>query len=116
MNEALSHPAEAILYGAGDDTWPAIRKFLRCETESAVSGFSVTLSAFDADAPMEGKMLVSLEDYARVVESKAKEEAGRVLIRMKGRYHLIFFWVKLNFIAKTKPKAAKSLKQKIPQQ
>ncbi|KAL6996332.1 Cell wall protein rhd3 [Sarracenia purpurea var. burkii] len=91
LNDALSGPVEALLDGAGDDTWPAIRKLFRRETESAVSGFSVALSSFDMDAQTKGKMLASLEDYARgVVESKTKEEAGRVLIRMKDRFATLF--------------------------
>lgn len=89
LNDALSGPVEALLDGAGDDTWPAIRKLLRRETESAVSGFSVALSSFEMEEQTKDKMLASLEDYARgVVESKAKEEAARVLIRMKDRYTL----------------------------
>ncbi|CAL5375945.1 unnamed protein product [Camellia sinensis] len=91
LNVALSGPVEALLDGAGDDTWPAIRKLLRRETESAVSGFSVALSAFDMDEQTKDRMLTSLEDYARgVVESKTKEEAGRVLIRMKDRFATLF--------------------------
>ncbi|KAE9467920.1 hypothetical protein C3L33_00173, partial [Rhododendron williamsianum] len=91
LNNALSGPVEALLDGAGDDTWPAIRKLLRRETESAVSGFSVALSSFDLDEQTTDKMLASLEDYARgVVESKTKEEAARVLIRMKDRFATLF--------------------------
>ncbi|KAI8544600.1 hypothetical protein RHMOL_Rhmol08G0309500 [Rhododendron molle] len=91
LNDALSGPVEALLDGAGDDTWPAIRKLLRRETESAVSGFSVALSSFDMDEQTTDKMLASLEDYARgVVESKTKEEAARVLIRMKDRFATLF--------------------------
>ncbi|KAL7000964.1 Cell wall protein rhd3, partial [Sarracenia purpurea var. burkii] len=91
LNDALSGHVEALLDGAGDDTWPAIRKLFRRETESAVSGFSVALSSFDMDEQTKGKMLASLEDYARgVVESKTKEEAGRVLIRMKDRFATLF--------------------------
>ncbi|KAG5537883.1 hypothetical protein RHGRI_025094 [Rhododendron griersonianum] len=91
LNDALSGPVEALLDGAGDDTWPAIRKLLRRETESAVSGFSVALSSFDMDEQTTDKMLASLEDYARgVVELKTKEEAARVLIRMKDRFATLF--------------------------
>jgi len=91
LNDALSGPVEALLDGAGDDTWPAIRKLLRRETESAVSGFSVALSSFEMEEQTKDKMLASLEDYARgVVELKAKEEAARVLIRMKDRFATLF--------------------------
>ena len=90
LNETLLGPVEALLDGACDETWTAIRKLIRRETELAVSGFSVALSSYDMDEQTKDKMLASLEDYARgVVESKAKEEAGRVLIRMKDRYCLL---------------------------
>ncbi|KAA8541686.1 hypothetical protein F0562_022838 [Nyssa sinensis] len=91
LNEALSGPVEALLDGAGDDTWPAIRKLLWRETESAVSKFSIAISGFDMDEQTKGQMMANLEDYARgVVEAKAKEEAGRVLIRMKDRFSTLF--------------------------
>lgn len=39
------------------------------------------------DEESKDNMVLRLKDYARgVVEAKAKEEAGRVLIRMKDRY------------------------------
>lgn len=87
LKQALSGPVEALLDGANTDTWPSIRNLLRRETESAVSGFSTALTGFDMDEETRQKMISSLEDYARgLVEGKAREEAGRVLIRMKDRY------------------------------
>ncbi|KAF5751282.1 putative Protein SEY1 [Tripterygium wilfordii] len=83
LNEALSGPVEALLDGANTETWPAIRKLLRRETESVVSCLSSALTGFEMDEHAKEKILNSLEDHARgVVEAKAKEEAGRVLIRM----------------------------------
>ncbi|GAB4842527.1 Cell wall protein rhd3 [Ancistrocladus abbreviatus] len=91
LNEALLGPVDALLDSANDDTWPAIRKLLRRETQSAVSGLSKDLTGFNMDEESRDKMLAKLEDYARgVVESKAKEEAGRVLIRMKDRFNTLF--------------------------
>ncbi|XP_059459262.1 protein ROOT HAIR DEFECTIVE 3-like [Corylus avellana] len=91
LKEALSGPVEALLDGASNETWPAIRKLLRRETEAAVSGLSGALSGFDMDEQTKDKMLATIEDYARgVVESKAREEAGRVLIRMKDRFSTLF--------------------------
>ncbi|KAG8388390.1 hypothetical protein BUALT_Bualt02G0120900 [Buddleja alternifolia] len=91
LNEALSGPVEALLDGASDDTWPAIRKLHRRETETAITGFSGALSGFEMDEVTKDKMLARLEDYAKgVVETKAKEEAGRVLIRMKDRFSTLF--------------------------
>lgn len=87
LKEALAGPVEALLDEANSDTWPAIRKLLMRETESAVSGFSAAISGYDMDEQTRESMIKSLEDYARgVVEAKAREEAGRVLIRMKDRY------------------------------
>ncbi|KAB1218429.1 hypothetical protein CJ030_MR3G026309 [Morella rubra] len=91
LKEALSGPVEALLDGASNETWPAIRKLLRRETEAAVAGLSGALSGFDMDDQTKNKMVVSIEDYARgVVEAKAREEAGRVLIRMKDRFSTLF--------------------------
>ncbi|KAK6911892.1 Sey1/RHD3-like, three-helix bundle domain [Dillenia turbinata] len=91
LKKALLGPVEALLDEASDDTWPAIRKLLHRETESAVSGFSRALDGFEIDEETRNKMLNSLEDYARgVVEGKAREESGRVLIRMKDRFTTLF--------------------------
>ncbi|KAL3824449.1 hypothetical protein ACJIZ3_020478 [Penstemon smallii] len=91
LSEALAGPVEALLDGASDDTWPAIRKLLQRETKTAVSGFSSALSGFEMDEVTKEKMVSRLEDYARgIVEAKAKEEAGRVLIRMKDRFSTLF--------------------------
>lgn len=87
LNDGLSAPVEALLDEANDETWPAIRKLLRRETETAVSELTTALSGFELEEAAKEEMLSKLKDYARgVVEAKAKEEAGRVLIRMKDRY------------------------------
>lgn len=84
---ALSGPVEALLDGANTDTWPSVRSLLKREMASAVLGFSAALNAFDMDEEARQNMILSLENFARgIVEGKAKEEAGRVLIRMKDRY------------------------------
>lgn len=91
LNEALAGPVEALLDGANDETWPSIRKLLRRETQSAVSGLASDLSGFDLDEGTRDKMLAKLKDYARgVVEGKAKDEAGKILIRMKDRFTMLF--------------------------
>ncbi|KAK1360271.1 Protein ROOT HAIR DEFECTIVE 3-like [Heracleum sosnowskyi] len=91
LNDALSGPIEALLDNAGDDTWPSIKKLLQRESEKAVAGFSTALTAFDIDEEEKDKMLSGLKDHARgVVEGKAKEEAGRVIIRMKDRFTTLF--------------------------
>lgn len=51
-----------------------------------VSELSSSLSTFDIDQEIGDKKISDLEAYARsVVESKAKQEASRALIRMKDR-------------------------------
>ncbi|KAL9259642.1 ROOT HAIR DEFECTIVE 3-like protein [Drosera capensis] len=88
---ALHWPVDACLEKATDDTWRDIRNLLVHETESAVSGLSSELATFNIDETMSDNMLLKLKDYARgVVESKAKEEAGHVLTRMKDRFATSF--------------------------
>ncbi|XP_047326317.1 protein ROOT HAIR DEFECTIVE 3 homolog 1-like [Impatiens glandulifera] len=91
LNEALSGPVEALLDGASIDTWPAIRKLLRQETESAKTKFTKELSVFEMDEESKGKMIINLENYASgVVESKAKDQSAKVLFCMKERFSTIF--------------------------
>ncbi|KAL0908035.1 hypothetical protein M5K25_022500 [Dendrobium thyrsiflorum] len=91
LNKALSEPVEALLDAASDDTWPAIRSLLQRETKTALSDFASALSLFDIDQTTIEKLLAKLEEYARsVVESKAREEAGRVLMHMKDRFSTLF--------------------------
>lgn len=87
LHQALSEPVEALLEGASDQTWTTVKKLHGRETETAVSGFSSALAAFDIEEETREKMVKSLQEYSRgIIESKAKEEAGRVLMRMKDRY------------------------------
>lgn len=88
LKESLYGPVEALLEGAADDTWPAIRKLLRNETKTAVYEFSDALSSFEMDEDAKKNQLSNLENYAtELVEGKTKEEAGKVLHRMKERYY-----------------------------
>ncbi|KAI3727323.1 hypothetical protein L1987_67136 [Smallanthus sonchifolius] len=91
LKEALYGPVEALLEGASDDTWPAIRKLLRQETEKAVSEFSFALSGFEMDEQEKENMISKLKSYARgLIEGKTREEAAKVLYRMKERFTSIF--------------------------
>ncbi|XP_022723300.1 protein ROOT HAIR DEFECTIVE 3 homolog 2-like isoform X2 [Durio zibethinus] len=91
LSQSLSEPVESLLDAAGRDTWASIRKLLTRETETAVSEFSTAISSFELDQPTVEKMLQGLRDYARnVVEKKAREEAGKVLIHMKDRFSTVF--------------------------
>ncbi|XP_060171246.1 protein ROOT HAIR DEFECTIVE 3-like [Lycium barbarum] len=91
LHDALAGPVEGLLDGACDDTWPAMRKLLQRETDTALTGFSAALSGFEMDEQTKDSMVLRLKDYARgVVEAKAKEEAGSVLIHMKDRFTMLF--------------------------
>jgi len=86
LTRALAEPVEALLDSASEDTWPAIRKLLQREKKTAVLGLESAVSSFELDEATEKELLAKLEKHGKsVVESKAKEEAGRVLIRMKDR-------------------------------
>lgn len=57
-----------------------------------MSGFSTALSDFELDQETSDKMLENLAAFARrVVEKKAREEAGKVLIRMKDRLQVSIY-------------------------
>ncbi|KMZ73350.1 putative Protein SEY1 [Zostera marina] len=91
LNEGLVEPVKALLEAATDDTWPAIRKLLKRETELVTSGLSSSISGFDIDQAIKDKMLSNLEEYARnIIESKAKEEVGSIMIHMKDRFSTLF--------------------------
>jgi hypothetical protein len=82
----LSGPVEALFDAGENDAWTSIRKLLKRETEVAVSEFSTAVASFELDKPTIDTMVQNLREYGRnVVEKKAREEAGKVLIRMKDR-------------------------------
>ncbi|GKB09150.1 protein root hair defective 3, partial [Tanacetum coccineum] len=91
LKEALYGPVEAFLKGGRDDTWPAIRKLLHDETETALSEFYFALSGFKMDEQSNYDMILILKKYARgVIEGKTRDEAERVLYHMKERFTSIF--------------------------
>ncbi|KAJ1279210.1 hypothetical protein BS78_04G138000 [Paspalum vaginatum] len=91
LTKALAEPVEALLDSASEDTWPAIRKLLERETKAAISGLESAISAFELDEATEKELLLKLVNHGRsIVESRAKEESGRVLIRMKDRFSTLF--------------------------
>ncbi|XP_076946141.1 protein ROOT HAIR DEFECTIVE 3-like [Bidens hawaiensis] len=91
LKEAIYGPMEALLEGANDDTWPAIRKLFNRETETAVSEFSFALNGFEMDDDEKEDMILKLKNFARgLVEGKTREEAAKVLYHMKERFTSIF--------------------------
>lgn len=86
LAKALSQPVESLFEEGGKDTWLSIRKLLKRETEAAISEFVAAISGYELDQESIDRMQQNLRDYARkVVENKAREEAGKILIRMKDR-------------------------------
>lgn len=86
MYKALSEPLRVLFDGANARTWPAIRKILQHETESAVSGLSSMLIGFTVDAHTKENMITSLQAYATgLAEAKAKEKAKTVVTDMTNR-------------------------------
>ncbi|CAH1447205.1 unnamed protein product [Lactuca virosa] len=91
LKEALYGPVEALLQATNDDTWPAIRKLYKRETQTAVTECSAALCGYEMKEDSKKEFLSKLENHARdIVEKKAKEEAGRVLSLMKERFVSIF--------------------------
>ncbi|XP_057446279.1 protein ROOT HAIR DEFECTIVE 3 homolog 2-like isoform X2 [Lotus japonicus] len=89
--KALAEPVESLFEAGGKDTWLSIRKLLKRETEAVVSEFSTSIAGFELDEETIERMQQSLRDHGRkVVENKAREEAGKILIRMKDRLSTIF--------------------------
>ena len=86
LTKALAEPVESILEAGGKDTWFSIRKLLKRETEAAISEFLSAINGFELDQESVDRMEQNLRDYARkVVENKAREEAGMILILIKDR-------------------------------
>ncbi|KAF5944890.1 hypothetical protein HYC85_018967 [Camellia sinensis] len=91
LGQALAAPVESLLEASEKDTWSSIRRLLKRETDVGISEFSSALTGFELDQATFDKMVQNLRDYARsVVEKKCREEAGKVLIRMKDRFSTIF--------------------------
>ncbi|XP_010272279.1 PREDICTED: protein ROOT HAIR DEFECTIVE 3 homolog 2 [Nelumbo nucifera] len=91
LTETLTEPVESLFEAAGKDTWTLIRRLVGRETEAAISEFSTVLTGFEFDQAEFDKLVQNLRVFARsIVEKKAKEEAGKVLIRMKDRFLTIF--------------------------
>ncbi|XP_047308370.1 protein ROOT HAIR DEFECTIVE 3 homolog 2 [Impatiens glandulifera] len=91
LDKALIAPVESLLESGGKETWTTIRKLLRRETEAAVSDFLSTVTGFELEEATANKIVQSLREYARrLVEKKAREKAGKVLILMKDRFSMVF--------------------------
>ncbi|ONK75075.1 uncharacterized protein A4U43_C03F13060 [Asparagus officinalis] len=86
LTEALSEPVESLFYASGIDAWTSITRLYQQEMQKALLGLAISLSGFELDQVFFNEILGNLKDYARnVVEKKSREEASKVLIRMKDR-------------------------------
>ncbi|KAF0896715.1 hypothetical protein E2562_027058 [Oryza meyeriana var. granulata] len=88
--DALAGPVQSILETGERDSWACIRRLYRRECENAILAFSASLTEFELDQTTIQKMVMELREYARgIVEEKAREEAGNVLMRMKERFSTV---------------------------
>ncbi|GER36830.1 protein ROOT HAIR DEFECTIVE 3 homolog [Striga asiatica] len=91
LSAALIDPLEALFEGGGTDTWDSIRNLVKRESNKAASSFSCVIAGYELDQSTVDKMVNNLKEYARkLVRNKSKEEAGKVLIRMKDRFATVF--------------------------
>ncbi|KAF8092028.1 hypothetical protein N665_0427s0009 [Sinapis alba] len=91
LTQALSEPVESLLEACGKETWPSIRTLLKRETEAAVTDFLDVVTGFELDHATIDAMVQNLKDYSKsLVEKKAREEAAKILIRMKDRFSTVF--------------------------
>ncbi|KAG8090254.1 hypothetical protein GUJ93_ZPchr0011g26869 [Zizania palustris] len=88
--DALAGPVQSILETGEGDSWASIRRLYRHETENAISAFSASLSEFELDQITLHKMVMEIREHGRsIVEVKAREEAGSVLMYMKERFSTV---------------------------
>uniref|UniRef100_A0A0E0BUY6 GB1/RHD3-type G domain-containing protein n=1 Tax=Oryza glumipatula TaxID=40148 RepID=A0A0E0BUY6_9ORYZ len=86
LRKALVEPVESLFDAAGPSTWASIRNLFKRETEAILPEFQKNLAGFEMESATSEGMVSKLRDYARsIVENKAKEEAGKVLMHMKER-------------------------------
>ncbi|KAL4301159.1 hypothetical protein AHAS_Ahas17G0273000 [Arachis hypogaea] len=86
VKDKLRHDIESHASSVRDT-----KKLLKRETEAAVSELSACISGFELDEEKFERMQHSLRDYVKeIVENKAKEESGKILIRMKDRFSTVF--------------------------
>ncbi|KAK3120243.1 hypothetical protein QOZ80_9AG0684230 [Eleusine coracana subsp. coracana] len=90
LSDKLAGLVQSILENGERDVWASVRRLYRRETENAALEFSASLLEFELDQETSNKMVSDLRDHARrVVEMKAREEAGNVLMRMKERFSTV---------------------------
>jgi hypothetical protein len=91
MDVAIGDPASSLLDAASPDTWPALTNLLQHEVGVATLGLKDAIQDFEPTEEEVSSMLEELTNYGQgIVEKKAREEAGQVIIRMKDRFTSVF--------------------------
>ncbi|XP_031269849.1 protein ROOT HAIR DEFECTIVE 3 homolog 2-like isoform X2 [Pistacia vera] len=91
LSAALTEPMKYLFEVGCEDTWASVRRLLERETKAAAFGLSNAIAGFELDKASSDAMVQNLRSYARiVVEKKAREEVGKVLIHMKDRFLIVF--------------------------
>ncbi|KAK6150198.1 hypothetical protein DH2020_017723 [Rehmannia glutinosa] len=91
LSAALIEPLESLFEAGGTNTWASIRSLLKRESNVAASAFSSAIAGYELDQATVDNMVRNLKEYARkLVWRKSREEAGKVLIRMKDRFANVF--------------------------
>ncbi|KAF3796049.1 ROOT HAIR DEFECTIVE 3 protein [Nymphaea thermarum] len=91
LAEALDEPIDSLFDAANEKTWASITNLLKRVTESAVCDLSSDLAGFELDSVIFDKIKQNFFYNGRnMVETKTKEEAGTVLVRMKDRFAMVF--------------------------
>ncbi|KAI4354138.1 hypothetical protein L6164_003031 [Bauhinia variegata] len=87
LKQELSNSVKYVLCEETDPTWSKIRERFKTVIKSALSQFNHTISVFRVDEEDRKERIESLEKYAKLlVESKAREESGRVKIHMISKF------------------------------
>ncbi|KAF6981579.1 hypothetical protein CFC21_000040 [Triticum aestivum] len=91
LTRALAEPVKEFLRSARYNTWEVIKTLLVSETIAAAADLKNDLSDLELDDGTVKELLSRLRNHGRsLVESKAKEEAKTISIRMKDRLTILF--------------------------
>nr|XP_017246024.1 PREDICTED: protein ROOT HAIR DEFECTIVE 3 homolog 2 isoform X2 [Daucus carota subsp. sativus] len=91
LNTALSEPVQLLLESGAINTWASIRNLIKHETDATVEGLCAAVTGFELDQSAFDKLVQNMRSYARgLVEKKARDEAGKILSRMKDRFATVF--------------------------
>ncbi|CAN6462875.1 unnamed protein product [Victoria cruziana] len=91
LAETLDELIDSLFDAANEETWASIRNLLQRVTESALRDLSSDLAGFELESATFDKIKQNVVAFGeKIVETKTREEAGRVLIRMKDRFSMVF--------------------------